>query len=208
MKRLRYIFLALCLVSGLYNLGAQRSALRINLLGLATANLNLEASRMLGAKWSAHLSLQAKPWAYPLPMPVGALRYIENLDNHEQNLLEFGTIKHTENYTVQPSLRYWTKGAYNRGLFFGLHAIGTLFEYGGDKFDTRYRKGWGIGAGLSFGYSHELSQRLNLELELGLGGLYRNYKLVSDETDKAYYGTYKDLIPTVSRLGVSLVYLL
>lgn len=203
------MLLSLCLLPGLHSLKAQRAAVRTNLLGLATGNINIEASRMIGSNWSAHLSLQAKPWAYPLPAPVGLLRYVEGLDSGQNRVMEFGTIKHTENYTIQPSLRYWTHGAYNRGLFFGVHAIGTMFEYGGDKYDANYRKGWGIGAGASFGYSYELSQRINLEFELGLGGLYRSYKLISGETDKPISNTtYRNLIPTVSRLGISLVYLL
>lgn len=187
---------------------AQRAALRTNLLGLATANLNLEASYMLSPNLSAHLLLQAKPLSYPLPAPIGLLRYLEGLDASQDRLTSFGVIKHTENYTVQPSLRYWTRGVYNRGWFFGFHSIATLFKYGGDEFEVNYREGWGVGAGLSVGYSFELSKRFNLETELGVGGLYRSYHLVHGVTNAKASQRRTDIIPSLSRLGVSLVYLL
>ncbi len=187
---------------------AQRAALRTNLLGLATANLNLEASYMLSPSLSMHLALQAKPFSYPLPAPVGLLRYVEGLDSGQDNLAKLGTIKHTENYTVQPSLRYWTRGVYNRGWFFGFHTIATMFKYGGDRFDANYRDGWGVGAGLSLGYSFELSKRFNLETELGIGGLYRSYNLVNGKTKAKSALRTADIVPSLSRFGVSIVYLL
>ena len=207
----KVLFLALSLFIGLSainKLEAQRMALRTNALGLATGNINLEVSHIVGHNWSAHLMLQAKPFSYPLPAPVGLLRWAEGLDSETYRITEFGTIKHTENYTVQPSIRYWTNGAYNRGLFLGVHGIATLFKYGGDKFSSTYRDGWGVGAGASVGYSQELSKRFNLEFELGLGGLYRSYNLVNGETDVKSATTTTDFIPTVSRLGISLVYTL
>lgn len=206
----KIVGLAFVLLASLIStpMSAQRAALRTNLLGLATANLNIEASRMLSPRLSVHLALQAKPFAYPLPAPVGLLRYIEGLDSNTAHITEFGTIKHTENYTIQPSLRYWTRGVYNRGWFFGTHAVATLFKYGGDHIDSNYRDGWGVGAGLSLGYSFELSKRLNLEGELGFAALYRSYNMVNGTTDSRSSVRTTDIIPSVSRLGISLVYLL
>lgn len=209
MKKVLFLALGLFIgLSAINKLEAQRMALRTNALGLATGNLNLEVSHIIGHNWSAHLMLQAKPFSYPLPVPIGLLRWAEGLETETYRISEFGTIKHTENYTVQPSVRYWTNGAYNRGLFLGVHGIATLFKYGGDKFSSNYRDGWGVGAGASVGYSHELSKRFNLEFELGLGGLYRSYNLVNGETDVKSTTTTTDFIPTVSRLGISLVYTL
>lgn len=189
-------------------LEAQRAALRTNALALATGNLNLEASHMIGQRWTAHLMLQAKPFSYPLPVPIGLLRWAEGLDQGTSRLSEFGTIKHTEHYTIEPSLRYWMSGAYNRGLFFGLQATGSLFSYGGDKYSANYRKGWGAGAGLSIGYSRELSSRFNIEFELGVGGMYRSYQMVNGESGYVWDERHTDIVPTLSRLGVSLVYTL
>lgn len=189
-------------------LEAQRAAIRTNALALATANLNLEVSHMLGQRWTAHLMLQAKPFSYPLPAPIGLIRWAEGLDLGTDRLPEFGTIKHSEHYTIEPSIRYWMNGAYNRGLFFGLQTTAALFSYGGDKFDANYRKGWGVGAGLSLGYSRELSSRFNIEFEFGLGAMYRNYQLVNGQTDVAATTRQTDIVPTLSRLGVSLVYTL
>lgn len=209
MKKVLLLTLGLVLgLSMVTKLDAQRMALRTNVLGLASGNLNLEVSHIVGHSWSAHLMLQAKPFSYPLPAPIGLLRWAEGLDAGLGNVTEFGTIKHTENYTVQPSIRYWSNGTYNRGLFLGVHGIATLFKYGGDKFSSTYRDGWGVGAGASVGYSYELSKRFNLELEFGLAGLYRSYNLVDGETDIKSTITTTDFIPTVSRLGINLVYTL
>lgn len=209
MKKLLYLALSLLASVALgQTLEAQRAALRTNVLGLAVGNINLEASHMVGKRWSAHLSLQAKPFSYPMPAPLGLLRYAEGLDKGSNRLDQFGTIKHTENYTVQPSLRYWTRGVYNRGWFFGLHGVSSLFKYGGDRFDSNYREGWAAGAGLSAGYSFELAKRFNIEAEIGVAALYRNYDLISGRTDNVISTGHTDIIPSVSRLGVSLVYTL
>lgn len=209
MKKLLLIVMGACAVLCCApRLEAQRAALRTNALALATGNLNLEASHMIGQRWTAHLMLQAKPFSYPLPAPIGFMRWAEGLDSGASRFPDFGTIKHTEHYTVEPSLRYWMNGPYNRGLFFGIQATGSLFTYGGDKFDTNYRQGWGVGAGLSLGYSRELSSRFNLEFEIGLGAMYRDYQMVSGHTDVAFGPRQTDIVPTLSRLGVSLVYTL
>lgn len=209
MKKLFYLALSLVASVGLgHTLQAQRAALRTNVLGLITGNINLEASHMVGKRWSLHLGLQAKPFGYPLPAPIGVLRYVEGLDKGSKRLDQFGTIKHTENYTVQPSLRYWTHGPYNRGWFFGLHGVASLFKYGGDRFDSNYREGWAAGGGLSLGYSIELSKRFNIEAEVGAAMLYRSYDLVSGSTDKVISTGHSDMVPALSRLGVSLVYTL
>lgn len=209
MKKLLSIALTLCgLLITSNDAVAQRAALRTNLLGLAVGNINIDASHMISSKMSVHLSLQAKPFSYPLPAPIGLIRWAEGLENSTQYLAEFGTIKHTENYTIQPGVRYWMRGVYNRGVFVGLQAIGSIYKYGGDKFSSNYRDGWGVGAGLSVGYSREIAKRLNLELELGIGALYRSYKLIDTESDHKYPATVTDQVPTVSKLGISLVYLL
>lgn len=209
MKKLLSFALALCgLLITSNDALAQRAALRTNLLGLAVGNINIDASHMISSKMSVHLSLQAKPFDFPLPAPVGLIRWAEGLENSTQYLAEFGTIKHTENYTIQPGVRYWMRGVYNRGVFFGLQAIGTIYKYGGDKFSSSYRDGWGVGAGLSVGYSRELAKRLNLELEIGIGALYRSYNFVNTTSGYKNPTTVTDQVPTVSKLGISLVYLL
>lgn len=187
-------------------LSAQRVALRTNLLALATGNINIEGSVMLSGNVSLHLPLQAKPFAYPLPLPVGVLHYAEG-EGSSQILREFGTVKRTENFTIQPGLRYWMRGVYNRGVFIGAYAIGSWFKWGEDKLDPNYKQGYGLGAGLSIGYNYELSKRWNLEAEVGLGGLWRTYDRVHAQTQSAYQSN-KDIILTMPRLGISLTYLL
>lgn len=206
----RYVFrwtLALvALVGSWTGLEAQRASLRTNLLGLAAGNLNLEYSRMISPNFTAGVLVQLKPISYPLPAPVGLLRYMEGLTNQKEHILKFGTIKHTENYTLEPTIRYWFLGAYNQGLFLGGHAMASYFKYGGDRFDSTYRQGFSVGAGVSAGYSFNLSLRCNLEVELGLGYVYRDYRNVYTNGVKSERMT--DFVPTFSRLGLNLTYLL
>lgn len=192
------------LLAGAGSLKAQRQALRANLLGWATANFNVEYSRIISEKLTVGVVLQAKPFSYPLPAPIGFLHRIEGRTSENEKIASFGTIKHTENYTIQPSIRYWGSAPYDR-WFVGLHGVATKFKYGGDRLDPTYLDGMGFGLGASAGWSFYLSRKFNLEAELGIGFLARNYKEVYEDGSKS--GSKSDVIPSLTRLGVSLVYL-
>lgn len=188
-------------------LEAQRIALRTNLLALATANINIEGSLMLTPSLSVHLPLQVKPVGYPLPAPTGLLAFLSGETSSSQHILKVGTIKYTENYTVQPGLRYWSNGVYNRGVFLGVFGIATKYRWGSDNMDVQYKDGYGFGGGVSLGYSYELSTRWNIEGELGVGALWRKYKLGTPSS--ATLGAEQtDVALVLPRIGVSLVYIL
>lgn len=194
--------IASCCIS----LEAQYMAVRTNLAALAVGNLNIEASMRVMPNLSVHIPLQAKPIAYPLPMPVGLLGNIEG-EYGGQYIEEFGLVKRSENYTIQPGIRYWMNDVYNRGFFVGLHGVISKFKWGSDHIQPKYKEGWAYGGGLSIGYSYELSKRWNIEAEVGAGVLWRDYEYKAPNTAKVL-GNKKDVVPALTRIGVSLVYII
>lgn len=185
---------------------AQKWAVRTNVLALATGNINADLSLALSPRISAHLPVQYRPYTLPAPAPTGLLHWMER-DISISNLHQIGKIDHAENLTLMPGLRYWTRGVYNRGLFFGAYAIGKLFKYGGSDLVESYKDGHALGGGLSMGYSMELTPRLNLEGEIGAGAYIRSYDLYSRSGRLQQQGV-KDSRILLSRLGISLTYLL
>ncbi len=205
MKKL--ILATLVTIIGFWSsLDAQKVALRTNLLGLATGNINVEGSMYISPRLTFHVPIQAKLVGYPLPAPVGLIRWMESTQP-DSYIDHFGTVKHTENISIFPGIRHWWRGAYNRGFFTGYYAIGTWFRWGGDKFDVNYREGFGLGGGASIGYSYEISPRWNIEAEFGLGALWRDYEYIDHQT-KSVIETKQDIIATIPKVGISLVYIL
>lgn len=128
---------------------AQSYSLKTNVIGLATTNLNLEASMTLTKNWSVHLPIQYNPFV-------------------------FSGNKQFRNLYFSPGVRYWFLESYI-GPYIGLY--GTLAEYSvGNLFGNSYRyEGNAYGFGLSIGRAYQLSNRWNLEWELGYGLSWLNY---------------------------------
>lgn len=149
---------------------AQNVALKTNLLYDATATLNLGLEVGLAPQWTLDLSGNIHFW----------------------NAWGDARLRH---YLVQPEARYWFCERFN-GHFLGFHALGGQYNFGNMKnnvdwfpwgydpvskrlgagslvpmSDHRFQ-GWGIGAGVAYGYSFILGRHWNLELELGLGYIY------------------------------------
>jgi hypothetical protein len=169
-------------------------------------NINIEPSIGLGPRLSLHLSMQVRPFKYAIPMPTGMIHTLYNHKEFGSNeRLGFSKVEHSENITFTPSIRYWTKGTYNRGIFFGVNGIASLYKFGSDKFDPNYSKGYYYGGGLSAGYSHELSKHWNIEVELG-GSIVRTRYDLLNEKDVVIK---KDLTRTLvlpTRVSLSIVY--
>jgi outer membrane protein OmpA-like peptidoglycan-associated protein len=112
---------------------------------------------------------------------------------------------------VQPELRYWNRQAF-RGSFWGIHT--HVAQYNVSRIFSDYQfEGWLAGAGVSYGYRWNLSDRWGMEASIGAGYAYLDYdrydasvgncngcgtKLGSDK--KHYFG--------VTRAAVSLLYTL
>lgn len=174
-------------------LSAQKIGLKTNLLsdGLLSPNLGVEFG--LSPRWTFDLSGQLNLWT---------------VNDHKW--------KH---WLVQPEARYWFCERFARH-FLGFHAIGGVYNFGNLKnginmlgsdlsrlTDLRYQ-GWGIGAGIGYGYDWILGEHWNLEAEIGIGWIYTRYDAypcaecgtkVVDDGRHHYFG------PT--KAALSLVYL-
>ncbi len=197
MKYYLTLLFALMAICGAH---AQKVAIKTNLLYDATATVNLGAEFALGQRTTLDVSGNYNAW------------YTDKAANEK--------IRH---YLVQPEFRYYLCEAFN-GHFFGVHALASEYNINGshwlldplkqcsslrnvDDEDSRYQ-GVGYGAGVAYGYSLVLSNRLNLEFTLGAGYIYFDYDRYGpnkcspliDSSDKNYWG--------ITKLGISLVYLI
>lgn len=138
---------------------AQQAALKSNLLYDAALSPNVGVEVGLAPKWTLDVSGNVNLW---------------KVDGRSWR-----------HWLVQPEVRYWLCDRW-QGHFFGLHVLGGQFNVGnlnlpdflGNDFDhlkdNRYQ-GWGVGAGLAYGYSWILNKHWNVEAEIGLGWIYSRY---------------------------------
>lgn len=122
--------------------------------------------------------------------------------------------KQWKHWYVRPEYRYWFCEKFN-GHFLGFHLLGGEYNlakirmpfgmYKGLR-DTRYQ-GWGVGAGLSYGYQWMLAKHWGLEGTIGLGYVYSRYDRFpcADCGTKLESGTKHYFGPT--KAAVSLIYL-
>lgn len=138
----------------------QNVAVKTNLLSDAFANVNAGVEIGLAPRWTLDLTGQYNSW------PVNDHRW-----------------KH---WLAQPEFRYWFCSRF-AGHFLGFHALGGKYNFSniknstsflGSDFsgltDNRYQ-GWGIGAGIAYGYAWILGKHWNLEAEIGIGYVYTRY---------------------------------
>ena len=136
---------------------AQSIGIKTNILYDATLNANLGMEWQIAPRWSVDLSGNINAWT-------------------------FSNGKRWKNWIVQPEARYWFCEA-TQGHFVAAHLIGGQYNIGGLPFksgplkifhDSRYQ-GWGIGAGIGYGYSWILSRHWSIETEIAVGYIYLNY---------------------------------
>lgn len=191
-KKLFIPLLLLCLFS--FRGWSQNVAIKTNLLydALTTANLGIEVG--LAPHWSIDISGNYNNW---------------KVDNQ--------LMKH---WMVQPEARYWFCSQL-AGHFLAFHAIGGRYNFGHlkntfdflgthfDKLRDHRAQGWGIGAGVAYGYTWILGEHWNFEAELGLGWIWTKYDTYEcmgcgrkTETDRHhnYYG------PTKLALNIAYVF--
>lgn len=167
---------------------AQQAVVKTNLLYGATATPNVAVEIATGARHSLSIAGGWQPW-------------------------ELSETKKLKHWLLQPEFRYWPCETFN-GHFFGVHALGGQFNASGIKLpfgifpsleENRYQ-GWAAGGGLSYGYQWLLSRRWSVELSVGVGYLYVNYKKYKcwqcGQPIKKSHRNY--LGPT--KIGVSLIY--
>lgn len=118
-------------------------------------------------------------------------------------------------WLAQAEYRYWFCQKFN-GHFIGAHALGTQYNiaghdlrwlFGSEAKEHRY-EGWGVGAGISYGYQFFLGKRWSLEATLGVGYVRLNYDRykcprcgeLQGSEHRNYFG------PT--KAGITLIYLI
>lgn len=131
------------------------------------------------------------------------------------NIFTFSSGKKAKHWLLQPELRWWLCERFN-GHFFGIHSHASQFNVGGWDIplgrltafkDARYQ-GYLYGGGLSYGYQWLLNERFNLEANAGMGYArihYEEYPCTTCGTkrDNGIYNYWG-----LTRLGLSLIYLL
>lgn len=170
---------------------ARQVALKTNLLYDATLTLNLGVEFQAAPKWTVDISGNLNAW----------------------KLSDQRNFRH---WMLQPEARYWFCEPI-QGHFVAANIIGGQFNFGGWPMKTgffsplhssRYQ-GWAVGAGIAYGYSWILSRHWNIEAEIGVGYLYRNYdkfncagcgKKVKENVGKHYVG------PTKAALNIVYVF--
>lgn len=169
-------------------------AIKTNLLygaGTLTPNLGMELG--LGTRTSLDIMGGYNPW---------------NLDGSNDDN------KKLVHWYVQPELRWWTCERFD-GHFFGLHALGGMYNIGqhsvpmigGKLFEKEYRyEGWAAGGGVSYGYHWIWSPRWSMEFTAGLGYIYFDFdRYGCQKCDRQVDSGYKHYFgPT--KLGISLIF--
>ena len=136
---------------------SQKVAIKTNLISDAVTSPSLGIEFRMKPKWTMDISGQVNAW---------------NISD-----------RRWRHWMVQPEARYWFCEAFEDS-FIGFHAIGGQFNIGninnsisflGSDFgklkDHRYQ-GWGVGAGIVYGYDWMLSKHWNLEACIGVGWIH------------------------------------
>lgn len=157
---------------------AQFYSVKTNLIGLATTNLNIEGGVSVHRNWSLHLPINYNPWVF------GKSRI--------------------QNITIEPGARYWFLESFSQS-FVGMYSLYSRYHVGGWN---KYRyDGYGIGAGLSYGYSKALNKFWNIEFEAGLALVWTDYTKYLCRSCGAPQGDFNQIRLAPGKAAISLVYL-
>lgn len=161
-------------------------ALKSNLLYDATGTFNLGFEIKTGRKFTVDIPVSYNPWT---------------LRNNRK----------WKHFLVQPELRYWLCEPYHKH-FLGIHGhygqynVGNL-PFGGSLKTNRY-DGWLVGGGVSYGYHRMLSNHWSVEATLGVGYAYLKYDKFECERCGEKLGRDKKHYMGVTKVAVSLIYVI
>jgi len=180
-------------------------ALKTNLFyGAYTYTPNLGFELGLGGRSTLDVGAGFNPWNVDGKSGYTLWKFDGTSDSNKKLAHVLGNVEY----------RYWLCERFN-GHFFGIHALGSLYNIGGYELpllfgkgskDFRY-EGWAVGGGISYGYQFILGKHWNLEATIGGGYAYLNYDKFEcpkcgekiETTHRNYFG------PT--KAGLSLVYI-
>ncbi|MDE5749471.1 MAG: DUF3575 domain-containing protein, partial [Duncaniella sp.] len=81
-------------------------------------------------------------------------------------------------WLLMPGGRYWLRAVADGG-YVGAHLLGGQYNAGGVRFPRFLRhhryEGWGVGAGISYGYRWQFSPAWGMEASVGASYLYLRY---------------------------------
>lgn len=179
-KRFFYIHIAIIILS-LQSINAQSFGLKTSTTMWMTATPNMEVNFPIGRKITAHLPVLYNPFVF------------------KQNT-------RIQQLTTMPGIRFWKQEEYIK-QFISVYGIASRYHLGG-MFNMKYRySGNAYGAGVGVGYSWLLSNRLNLEAELGAGVVYSTYDKFGWEKKSRYYGKYNGIFLIPTKIDLNLIYL-
>ncbi len=165
-------------------------AVKTNLLYWATTSPNVSLEVYLGPRWTLDLFAGYNPWKFS----GGA------------------SLRH---WMVQPGVRYWFCNAFERH-FVGLHGIygrynvGSMAEWSfAPKSLQQYTyKGFGYGAGVSYGYHLPMGKRWGWEFEVGAGWIHLDYDKYECNGCRTLVGHAKRDYFGLTKASVSLIFMI
>ena len=166
-----------------------RWTVRTNMLLLITGSINMGVSHSINRQWSVGGEISYNPWSY------GSAR-----------------IRHL---LIRPEFRYWICDN-NSGHFLNGNIQYTRYNIGGlpksllfSEETQKYRfQGSVAGLGMGYGYSWILTNRLNLELEIGLGILYNTYTKYPCTNCGTALNEGSKILLAPNKLALNIVYIL
>lgn len=164
-----------------------KAAVKTNLLVWGTTTPNVAVEFGLAPKWTLDVSAAYNPFQ-----------------------LERGGVNHVT--IVSPEVRYWFCRRFERH-FIGLHALGGTFNIGDvtfltKTFETTRYNGWGVGAGLSYGYHLPMGKRWAWEFTVGVGYVYLQYGKYRCEGCDDYLGKDRTHYFGPTKAGISLIFMI
>jgi hypothetical protein len=161
-------------------------AVKTNLLFDATTTMNLGFELRIAPQWTVELTGSYNPWSWA--------------DNRKWKSI-----------VVQPEFRYWINGTPFKGHFIGVHAHWAHYNFGnlpfGQMKSHRYQGDLG-GVGFSYGHSWPVAPRWTIEATLGAGYAYMDYQRFDGMECGTCYGWENRHYIGVTKLGVSLSYII
>ena len=191
MKIKKRLFLLIFALAAVVGAKAQNVAIKTNLLSDGFANVNAGLEVGIAKRWTLDLTGDYNAW---------------DINGHKWR-----------HWLAQPEFRYWFCNRFS-AHFLGFHAIGGEYNFANIKNNVSFLgsdfsglteylyQGWGVGAGIAYGYAWVLGKHWNLEAEIGIGYIYTRYdtyqcnecgRRISENQPHHYVGPTKAVINLV-----------
>ena len=191
MKNLRHYIILFVSIASFVSVEGQTVSVRNNLLYDATLSPNLSIDFKIDSLWVLGISAGINAW---------------DIDKAKN--------KKWRHVMVSPYVRYYTDSLYHK-RFFGIHGVYSHYNASGISFPFNFypslkhhrRQGDLLALGGSYGYGWRLSDRWNLEAEIGLAIGYTWYKEYECQHCGSYEGKDNKVL-LLPKFGLNIVYLI